>query len=367
MINSPIHLLNREALASQYREHAATYQAFAERLREVFGLLLKGESVHLDHIEMRIKTLDSFLEKIEHKKYYDAPFDRIKDLVGLRIVTYYQDEVERIRALIEREFTVDEDHSVDKSASLEADRFGYRSLHLIISLAPNRSALPEWKPFIGIPAEIQVRSILQHAWAVFSRELDYKVPSQAPDALRRKLFQLSAQLEGADQDFTALRLRSEEIAQEYRADVTQGQLELPLDLDSLREFMEQHVQAQEWERLGVRAGMHPFPLLTQTFQSAGLKILLRTLQEIGLTRLSEFERLFPEFQAAEPFLRRFVEAINAKGGSIHAVPVDVLVLLVSFARADRLAPDFDWGGKYDQTFLSALRQIIAEIAPRGTT
>jgi len=364
MMKNSDFLLNREALASEYRARAVTFQAFAERLRELCGVLLRGDGVHLDHVESRVKTLESFLEKIEHKKYYDAPFERIKDLVGLRIVTYYQDEVERVRSMIEREFIVDEDHSVDKSASLEADRFGYRSLHLIVSLAPPRSALPEWRPYVGLPAEIQVRSILQHAWAVFSREFDYKAPSQAPDALRRKLFQLSAQLEGADQDFTTLRLRSEEIAKEYHADVTQGQLELPLDLDSLRAFMEQHVRPQEWERLGVRAGMHSFPMLTQTFQSAGLKILLRVLQEIGLTRLSEFERLFPEFQAAEPFLRRFVEIIHAKGGSIHAVPVDVLVLLVSFARADRISSDFDWGGKYDSTFLSALRQIIAEIAPR---
>ncbi len=361
MMKNSGYLLNREALASEYRARAATYQAFADRLHQLFGALLRGEGAHLDHIEARIKTLDSFLEKIEHKKYYDAPFEQIKDLIGLRIVTYYQDEVERVRAMIEREFTVDEDHSVDKTASLEADRFGYRSLHLIISLAPNRSVLPEWKAFAGIPAEIQVRSILQHAWAVFSRELDYKVPSQAPDALRRKLFQLSAQLEGADEDFTKLRLRSEEIANEYRADVTQGQLELPLDLDSLREFMEQHVQPQEWERLGVRAGMHPFPLLTNTFQSAGLKILLRALQETGMKRLVEFEKIFPEFQGVEPYLRRFVEIVNANGGSIHAVPVDVLILLVSFARADRIAPDFNWGGKYDQVFLNALRQVVGEI------
>jgi hypothetical protein len=124
------------------------------------------------------------------------------------------------------------------------------------------------------------------------------------------------------------------------------------------------VQPQEWERLGVRAGMLPFPLLTQTFQSAGLKILLRTLQEIGMTRLNEFERLFPEFQAAEPSLRRFAEVVSSKGGSVHAVPVDVLVLLVSFARADRFAPDFNWGGKYDQIFLSALQQVVAEITSR---
>ena len=359
MNNGQIH--NKEDIVSEYRRRFPEYQAFAARLHALLETLLKGGGLHLDHVESRVKTLESFLQKIEQKRYHHAPFEKIKDLVGLRVVVYYQDEVQRVRTLIEREFTVDEDHSVDKTTNQEADRFGYRSLHLIISLGENRSTLDEWKPLGGLCAEVQVRSILQHTWAVFSRELDYKVPSQAPDQLRRQLFRLSAQLEAADEEFTVLRNRSRDIANEYRKDVEQGQLALPLDLDSLREFVEQHIQPEEWERLGVRAGMTPFPLLTNTFQSAGLKMLLRTLQAAEVKSIAEFEGLFPEFQRVEPFLQRFVEVVKAQGGTIHAVPVDVLVLLVSFVRADRIQEDFDWGGKFDHVFLAALRQVVHEM------
>ena len=357
--NGQIH--DKEAIVSEYRQRFPEYQAFAARLHFLLDTLLKGDGVHLDHVESRVKTLESFLRKIEQKKYHHAPFEKIKDLVGLRVVVYYQDEAQRVRSLVEREFTVDEDHSVDKTTSQEADRFGYRSLHLIISLGDTRNRLEEWKRFAGLCAEVQVRSILQHAWAVFSRELDYKVPSQAPDQLRRQLFRLSAQLEAADEEFTVLRNRARDIANEYRTDVERGQLALPLDLDSLREFVEQHVQPQEWERLGVNAGMKPFPLLTNTLQSAGLKMLLRTLQAADIKSIAEFEQLFPEFQRVEPRLRRFVDVVKAQGGAIHAVPVDVLVLLVSFARADKIQEGFDWGGKFDHAFLAALRQVVREI------
>ena len=90
-------------------------------------------------------------------------------------------------------------------------------------------------------------------------------------------------------------------------------------------------------------------------------MLLRTLQAAEVKSIAEFEGLFPEFQRVEPFLQRFVEVVKAQGGTMHAVPVDVLVLLVSFARADRIQEDFDWGGKFDHVFLAALRQVVHEM------
>ena len=357
---TPINMA-RAQIELRYRTNFPLYQAFATRLETLLEELIAQAGIEIDHIEARVKTLESFLGKIEQKKYDDAPFDKIKDLVGMRIVTYYQDDVEKIKALIYHEFTIDEDHSVDKTTNLEADKFGYRSLHIIISLAAPRAVLPEWKPYVGLPVEIQVRSILQHAWAVFSRELDYKVPSQAPDKIRRRLFSLSAQLELADDEFTRLREVSRSISQTYKQEVTQGQFELPLDLDSLREFMEQHVHPEDWAAIGVQAGMEAFPLASNKFLSAGIKILLRTLQAVGIGTIAEFERLLPDIATLHAPLQRFVALVKAQGGTIHAVPVDVLALLVSFARAQDVPMGFNWDGKYDRGFVQALRQVIQEL------
>ena len=57
------------------------------------------------------------------------------DLLGIRIITYFRDGVDAVAKLIEREFSVDRDNSVDKRAVLEADRFGYLSLHYVAEFA----------------------------------------------------------------------------------------------------------------------------------------------------------------------------------------------------------------------------------------
>lgn len=355
---------HQDKIECRYRALLPLYQNFTSRLYGLIKELTGNSGIFIDHIEHRVKTLKSFLDKVERKKYYDNPFDKIKDIAGIRIVTYYQDDVERIREIINREFVIDEDQSVDKISNLEADRFGYRSLHLIISLSESRASLDEWKRFTRLPAEIQVRSILQHTWAVFSHQLDYKIPSQAPHGLRRQLFRLCAQIEAADEEFTRLRNLSEEIVRGYRNEVSRGELKLPLDLDSLREFMEQKVEPQTWEtweKFGVDAGMEPLPPFASKFHSTGLKILLQTLRTIGITTIAELENLMPGLERQTEQLRRFVRLVKEKGGTIHAVPIDMLILLISFAKASAIPPDFDWWGKYEPDFIEALREVITSL------
>ncbi len=351
----------QDQIEFHYRELLPRYQGFASRLHALLTELTVHSDIHIDHLEQRVKSLKSFIEKVERKKYYDNPFDQIKDIAGIRIVTCYQNDVEKVRELIRKEFVIDEDHSVDKTSNFEADRFGYRSLHLIISLSGSRVVLDEWKRFTGLPAEIQVRSLLQHAWAVFSRAMDYKVPSQAPNKLRRRLFALSAQLETADEEITRLRNLSQEIVQGYKAGVSRDELELPLDLDSLREFIEQKVEPHTWatwERIGVEAGMEPLPPFASKFHSTGFKILLQTLQVIGISTIAQLENLLLGLERHTEPLQKFVTLVNAKGGTIHAVPIDILILLISFAKARVIPSDFDWWGKYEPFFIEALWEVI---------
>lgn len=339
----------------RFHEQRLRYEIFAQRLYFLLDDLLASSDIPIDHITRRVKTLDSFLEKVERKRYYDDPFDNITDMAGLRIVTCYQDHIEQVRNLLEREFTIDADQSVDKRANLDADRFGYQSLHLIISLGPMRAGQAEWQPFQGLVAEIQIRSILQHAWAVFSRQFDYKGPSFAPDKVRRELFSLSARLEAADNDFTRLRDEITAIAREYQHEVARGQLDVPLDLESLKQFIEQHVSPQHWAQIGVQAGMEPLPQVLPRFPHPLVRALLQTLQAVNITTLAECEQVFQELDAHLPLLHRFVSAIHTKGQQVYAVPMDVLTLLISFARKTALPPDFDWGGKYEGFFVETLR------------
>jgi len=346
-----------------YREKRYLYEDFARDLRDLMEKLIKNAGIPFDKVVYRTKDIESFLKKIV-RKVYDDPFEQIKDFAGVRVITYYQDDAEKVIRMIRAEFEVDEAESVDKVNHLSANEFGYRSVHLIVSLSQNRAQQPEWKRFAGLWAEIQVRSVLQDAWADLSHRIDYKITSQAPTELRRRLFRLSALLELADEEFTEIRDLSEVITKGYRDNVSQGRLDLPVNLDSLEEFIEQKVDLQKWAQFGVEAGMQAFPEIEidNKYKSGRLGILLRTLQETGITTIAGFEAVFPDFEQRQSQLQRFVELVKAAGKTVYAVPLDVLILLVSFAKADAIPPDFNWGGRYRPFIIEALRKVCREQA-----
>lgn len=128
------------------------------------------------------------------------------DVAGLRIIMFFDSDVTFAAGLVYREFQVDEANSEDKRAPAEGDRFGYRSYHLVATLRDDRAHLPEWHRFVGLQAEIQLRTVLAHAWAAIDHQLAYK---QAEPGLstsgQRLLSRLSAMLETADELFDRLR------------------------------------------------------------------------------------------------------------------------------------------------------------------
>jgi ppGpp synthetase/RelA/SpoT-type nucleotidyltranferase len=342
-------------------EYRPLYEEFASRLQSLLEEVTNNAGIPVDKIASRVKTVESFLEKIERKPYID-PFTQIQDCVGVRVITYYLDDVERVTEIIRKNLEIDNANSIDKLLDLSPEEFGYRSVHLVVSLPESRVTLDEWNRFAGLSAEIQVRSILQHAWADLSHRIDYKNTTQVPHQLLRRLFRLSALVETADEEFMLLRDMSKEIAEEYRDDVIRGDLDLPLNLDSLREFIKQKVDLKKWEQFGVQAGMEPFPELISInkYHSTGLKILLLTLQTVGIATIAEFERLFPGFEQLAGQIRRFVDLVKAQGKTVHAVPMDILILLTSFSKADSIPSDFDWGGKYRPFIIEALRKACQQ-------
>ena len=228
-----------EEWGNRYRARRATYESMTARLRALIADLVHDAAIDVIQVEGRAKTVDSFVEKIGRKgKKYENPFADMTDLVGLRIITYYREDVARIGEILKGEFRVDEKNSVDKITDLAADRFGYLSVHYIVWLSPARGKLAEWRQYAGIPAEIQVRTALQHAWAAVQHKLYYKSSIEAPQELRRRLFRLSALFELADEQFSELRDARARIEAEYADDVRKGRLDLPLDEASLAAYLD---------------------------------------------------------------------------------------------------------------------------------
>ncbi|WP_416298146.1 hypothetical protein ACM7Q1_12755 [Paenibacillus illinoisensis] len=225
---------NKEALKQDFLKVNLLYQRLSFNITESLKFLLKESEIPYLDVYSRVKDFDSFFDKIDRKQY-EKPFDQIEDICGLRIVCYYPSDVLLIKKIIGEEFVIV--NSEDKVDNLEPDKFGYRSHHFVVTLKNEWLNVPNYRGLEGIKAEIQVRTILMHAWADISHKLSYKKKEHIPEVFKRNLFQLSALFEIADDRFEMLRAEREE----YRGGmINNGHFNLnqELNLDSLQGFLD---------------------------------------------------------------------------------------------------------------------------------
>jgi putative GTP pyrophosphokinase len=215
------------------------FEKLARNLSSAIELLLEENGIDYLKVYHRIKDVDSFLEKITRKKY-DTPFDQVEDICGIRIICYYPQEVAAIRQLLNKELDVSE--SFDKESSLGLNQFGYRSSHLIASIPSTWFNVPNFRNLKGLKAEIQIRTVLMHAWAEIEHKLSYKKASHIPDDFKRKLFRISAKLEESDDQFQELKEQSARFQEKIIEDAKAQRLDFSslhtVDLDTFQAYLD---------------------------------------------------------------------------------------------------------------------------------
>lgn len=160
----------------------------------------------IDRISVRAKSIDSFVGKAEKlledgiRKYSD-PLNQIQDQIGVRIVTFYTDDVKRVVEIIEGYFRKVESKTVMPISDME---FGYFGEHLILFI-PDELIDDEYEQD-KIPNffELQVKTLFQHAWGEAEHDLGYKPGQKLSGDVKRKIAFTSAQAWGADQIFNDL-------------------------------------------------------------------------------------------------------------------------------------------------------------------
>ena len=196
-----------DQLIDSFRSQHALYVAFTKSVDDLLKILLDEIGVDIFAIESSTKSIDTLLEDARRQANgggNSAPAPAVNDISSLKIVTFLNEDCDRISAVIRRAFEVDEASSLDKTAILNADRFDYRSIRLVVSFSAARVALPEFKRYAGLKAEIEVRTLLQHAWAAINAKFGYRTEADAPREMRRKLYRIGAFLDAADEDFAVM-------------------------------------------------------------------------------------------------------------------------------------------------------------------
>jgi ppGpp synthetase/RelA/SpoT-type nucleotidyltranferase len=193
----------KNVILKEFKERKGVYESCESRLKSLIGLILDANCIQIHSITSRTKSYERLSDKIERKNKYECIED-ITDLVGIRVITYFEDEIDTIAELISSEFEIDPKNSIDKRI-IENDRFGYKSLHYVAKFKKERLDLMEYSTFSNISFEIQIRSILQHSWAEIEHDIGYKGEFEIPDIAKRTFSRIAALLETADIEFVRLK------------------------------------------------------------------------------------------------------------------------------------------------------------------
>ena len=222
-------------LRKKYQKLIPLYGQLAEEVKFILGYHLKQVGVKVHNIESRIKNFESFYEKIIRKEVEKDPFTVINDIAGVRIICLYRTDLDRIRDLINREFNVL--HS-DTSRTRSEDHFGYMSDHYVVTLSKKYKGA-RYDKIKNLKCEIQVRTILMHAWASVSHHLDYKKEVDIPSHLLKDFKALSGLFYVADTHFEMLRKIIEETRSDSMKAAKKAKFDLnqEMNLDSLRAYL----------------------------------------------------------------------------------------------------------------------------------
>lgn len=226
-----------EGALRAYDADERVYETFAADTEALIRQIMRSSSVKYHSITSRAKKRDSLAKKLANPEKEYLQLSDVTDLAAVRVTTYFAVDVDVVADMITEEFVIDMANSVDKRSNQDPERFGYRSLHFIASLKPERLALPEYRTYTGKKLEIQVRSILQHAWAEIEHDLGYKSAISVPRDLRRRFSRVASLLELADDEFEAIRSELKDYAASIAQDIAENPGSVPIDNLSLFEIV----------------------------------------------------------------------------------------------------------------------------------
>jgi putative GTP pyrophosphokinase len=268
-------------ILSEYDKKVSLYETLSRKISTLLEEMIREEGLYVHSIIYRVKERDSLSDKLNRPDTSFKELEDLTDIAGIRVITYYSSDVDRVANIVRMEFSVDSENSIDKRALLDPDRFGYLSLHYVVSLSKSYAKQTEYKRLVRLKAEIQIRSILQHAWAEIEHDLGYKSKYAIPIQMRRRFSRLSGLLELADDEFDGLRkdLRdySEEIA-------TAQHIDIPVDKISLSHFIKRSDLVRMLDdEIQNQTG------LELVFEDSFAESLVDKLLFVGVSKLSDLE------------------------------------------------------------------------------
>jgi ppGpp synthetase/RelA/SpoT-type nucleotidyltranferase len=267
-----------------YSANKSSFKTLAKKVEEILRENLDLNHITYHSISSRTKSIKSFEKKAKQDKYSNA-VDEIKDMAGIRIITYLESEGLEVSKIVKQIFTIDPENSVDQSKLLRADKVGYRSDHYVATLDKDRCRLPEFKPYKGLPFEIQIRSLLQHAWAEIGHDRYYKFSGKLPTQLERRFYLISGMLEIADHEFVSISQEIDKYKENTIERLNKGDLNIEINSTSLKEYYVYKFQK-----------LHAKKLVDFDFSTEDslAKEVIQELEDLNIITLDQLDNIIPD-------------------------------------------------------------------------
>jgi len=212
------------------------YDLLTSMVSSIMEKVIVQSGVEYLSVTGRTKDKISIIEKIERKHYSNFTM-QMTDISGIRIITFLDSQVQKISELIRQTFSIDDENSLDRGKILGDDKLGYRSVHFVGTLSSDRNKFLEYRGLCDLKFEIQIRTVLQHAWAELAHDRSYKFKWALPSHLQRQLNLYSDMLEVVDNAFDDIAESIDKYQGEVQREDTDTLSQETINTISLKEFL----------------------------------------------------------------------------------------------------------------------------------
>lgn len=281
---------SHKEIVEEYSVSRGSYEDCLNYVENTVKNIIKSQSINVHEIIGRVKTEESLSGKVKRKDY--ANLTEITDLCGIRIITYFSDDVDRIAELISQEFEVDVENTIDKRKSEDPTKFGYVSLHYVVSLKEENSSPILYSRFKNIKLEIQIRTVMQHAWAEIEHDLGYKSKEDIPNPYRRQFSRLAGLIELADENFLQLKNNINNYEKKVREKLPTSKEELPIDSSTLMTYV-----TEDPNYIKLLDEIKPlYVSIDFNIKSSYLSTVVQRVKRLGLKTIGDIDELFEKYK-----------------------------------------------------------------------
>ncbi|MDU6090391.1 MAG: RelA/SpoT domain-containing protein [Staphylococcus lugdunensis] len=268
--------MKEEDFNSWIDDNLSKFELLGKHIAFIIENILQQNKVEYLSVSYRTKTKEGIFEKVERKSYKN-PMVELTDISGVRVILYLESDIEKVSDIIKSTFSIDYKNSTDNEGRLSSDKIGYRSVHYVCNIGEKRNALKEYEYISELNCEIQVRTMLQHAWAELTHDRNYKLGANLPLQIQRKINLYSGMLEIADEGFSEIVNSIEEYKESIKSNGLEQFFSQEINSLNLKEFVNQFAK---------KIGLNLKPV-----KAWGGKITKDIIEELKFAEMSSFKVL----------------------------------------------------------------------------